>query len=113
MEASLLNRFPLPTTTGPIEKVANINIEHPVHFSRQQSRVERIQRLVLAAPGPEPIGKTEKVRFVDSAHHLERRALDNLVSQLRHSKQACAARRPSGYIPYAPASLGTLLASAF
>jgi len=32
-----------------IQKTFNVQIEHPVHFSRQQSRVERIQRL-RAAP---------------------------------------------------------------
>jgi hypothetical protein len=62
----MLDEFHKPFVGEPIEKVANIKIEHPVHFSRQQSRVDRIQRLMLAVPGPERIGKTEKVRFVDA-----------------------------------------------
>ena len=56
-------------------------------FSRQQSRVERIQRVMRAAPWPEPVRETEKVRFVDGVQHLDRRALDDLVFQRRHSER--------------------------
>src|SRR3989475_1351292 len=71
-----------------IEKAFDVQIEHPVHFSRQQSRVERIQRLMLAAPWPEPVRKPEKVRFVDSVQHLDRRALDDFVFQRWNSERS-------------------------
>src|SRR4029077_9149722 len=64
-----------------------INIEHPVHFSRQQSRVERIQRLMLASPGPEPIRKAQEVGLVDSVQHFDRRTLDDFVFQRRYSER--------------------------
>src|SRR5712691_5562310 len=72
----------------PIEKVANIQIEHPVHLSRQQSRIERVQRLMLVSPGPEPIRKTQEVGFVDGIQHLHGRALDDFVFQRRNSERS-------------------------
>src|SRR5207253_3237713 len=71
-----------------IEKAFDVQIEHPVHFSRQQSRVQCIQRLMLAAPWSEPVRKPEKVRFVDSVQHLDRRALDDFVFQRRDSERS-------------------------
>src|SRR5438445_506531 len=60
----------------------------PVHLSRQQSRVQCIQRLMLAAPWPEPVRKSKKVGFVDSVQHLDRRALDDFVFQRRDSERS-------------------------
>src|SRR5256885_2542871 len=54
----------------------------------QQSRVQCIQRLMLAAPWSEPVRKPEKVRFVDSVQHLDRRALDDFVFQRRDSERS-------------------------
>src|SRR5271167_2028709 len=79
------DEFHQPFVGKPIEKVANIQIEHPVHLSRQQSRVERVQRLMLASPGPEPIRESEKIRFVDGVQYFDGRALDDFVFQHRNS----------------------------
>src|SRR5437879_10520523 len=84
----VLDEFHQPFVGKPIEKVANVQIEHPVHLSRQQSRVERVQRLMLASPGPEPVRESEKVRFVDGVQHLDRRALDDFVFQRRNSERS-------------------------
>src|SRR5882757_5063032 len=83
----VLDELHQPFVRDRIEKAANVNIEHPVHLSRQQSRIERVQRLVLAAPGPEPIRESEKIRFVDSVQHFDRRALDDFVFQPRNSER--------------------------
>src|SRR5882762_1419424 len=71
-----------------IQKAFDVQVEHPVHFSRQQSRVQSIQRLMLAAPWSEPVRKPEKIRFVDSIQHLDRRALDEFVFQRRDSERS-------------------------
>src|SRR5436305_10050818 len=71
-----------------IQKAFDVKIEHPVHLPRQQSRVERIQRLMLASPRSEPVRKTEKIRFVDGVQHLDRGTLDDLVFQRRHSERS-------------------------
>ncbi len=75
-----------------IQKTSNVKIEHPVHSSRQQSRVQRIQRLVLASSWPEPARKPEKIRFVNGVPHLDRSTLDDLVFQRRHSKRSLPRR---------------------
>src|SRR5206468_6667789 len=91
----VLEKFHQPFVGKPIEKVADIQIEHPVHLSRQQSRIERVQRLMLASPWPEPIRESEKIRFVDSVQHFDRRALDDFVFQCGNSER-----------PLPPVSLG-------
>src|SRR5436190_3064004 len=71
-----------------IQKGFDVQIEHPVHFSRQQSRVQRVQRLVLASSWSEPVREAEKVRFIDGVQHLDRSALDELVFQRCHSERS-------------------------
>src|SRR5216684_2688191 len=84
----MLDELHQPFVGNPIEKALDVQIEHPVHFLRQQSRVQRIQRLMLAAPRPEPVRKAEKIRFVDGIQHLDRRALDDFVFQRRDSERS-------------------------
>jgi hypothetical protein len=43
------------------EEVTDVSVEHPVHFLPQDSGGERIERIVRAAPWPEPVGKSEEV----------------------------------------------------
>src|SRR6266852_3578212 len=84
----MLDELHQPFVRNRIEEAANVDIEHPVHFSRKQSRVERIQRLLLASPGPEPIRKAQEVGLVDSVQHLDRRALDDFIFQRRNSERS-------------------------
>src|SRR5215471_12071507 len=62
-----------------LQKSTDVEVEHPVHLFRQQSDIERIQRVVLAASGPEPVRKSEEVGFVDGVKHLDRGALDDFI----------------------------------
>src|SRR5467141_3261859 len=84
----MLNELHKPFVGKSIEKAFDVQIEHPVHFLRQQSRVQRVQRLMLATPWSEPVRKIEKVRFVDSIQHLDRRALDDFVFQRRDPERS-------------------------
>ena len=84
----MLNELHKPFVGQPIEKSFDVQIKHPVHFSRQQPRVERIQRLMLAAPWSEPIREPEKIRLVDGVQHLDRRALDDFVFQRRDPQRS-------------------------
>src|SRR6266436_6599938 len=72
-----------------LDKSHDAPVCYPVLDELQQPFVgERIQRLMLAAPWPEPVRKPEKVRFVDSVQHLDRRALDDFVFQRRDSERS-------------------------
>src|SRR6267378_476574 len=84
----VLDEFHQPFVGKPIEKALDVQIKHPVHFSRQQSRVQRVQRLMLASPWPEPVRKSKKVGFVDSVQHLDHRTLDDFVFQRRYSERS-------------------------
>src|SRR3990170_1656016 len=77
----MLDELHQPPVVNGIEEPPDVGIEHPVHLPRQQSRIERIQRTVRAAPRPKPVGEAEEVRLVDGVQHLRRRALDDLVFQ--------------------------------
>src|SRR5437588_8646877 len=84
----MLHELDQPFVGKPIEKAFDVKIEHPVHLSRQQSRVERVQRLMLASPRSEPVRIAEKIRFIDGVQHLDRGALDDFVFQRRHSERS-------------------------
>src|ERR1019366_4718028 len=49
---------------------------------------KRIQRIMLASLRTEPIRKSEEVRFVDSVHHLDRCALNDLIFQRSNSERS-------------------------
>jgi hypothetical protein len=70
-----------PAVVDGLEKPTDVGIEHPVHLLRQEPGIERIQRLVRVASRPESVGEAEEVSLVDRVHHLDRRALDELVFQ--------------------------------
>src|SRR6516165_12366834 len=76
-----------PFVRNPIEKALKVKIEHPVHPLRQQSGVERVQRVMRAAPWPEPVREAEKVRFVDGVQHLDRGTLGDLIFQRRDTER--------------------------
>ena len=60
---------------------------------------ERVQRIVLATPGPEAIREPKEVFFVDRIQHLRRGPLDDLVFQRRDPPAGAAARPPSQCTP--------------
>src|SRR6266700_6582553 len=85
---AMLDELYKPFVRNRIEEPAYIQIEHPVHLLRQQSGVKRIQRVVLASLRTEPVRKSKEVRFVDSVHHLDRRALNDLILQRGYSERS-------------------------
>src|SRR6267154_626644 len=84
----VLHELHKPLVGNPIKEALDVQIEHPVHFPRQQSGVERIQRLMLAASWSKPVREADKIRFVDGVQHLDRRALDDFVFQRRDSERS-------------------------
>ena len=69
---------------------------------------ERVQRIMRAAPGPEPVGEAEEVFLVDRVQHRGHRPLDDLVLQRGDRQRALPAVRlrdvdpPAGVARYAP-----------
>src|SRR5260370_7497606 len=58
---------------------AGLSRRSPVHLPLLDPDRQRIQRIMLAAPRPEPIGETEKVLLVHGVQPPHHRPLDNLV----------------------------------
>ena len=71
-----------------IEKSTNVQVQYPVHLLPLDSHRQRIQRLMLAAPGPEPIGDSLKVFLVDLIQNARHGLLDDFVLQYRHAQRA-------------------------
>src|SRR5207253_10656176 len=70
------------------KEVADISVEYPVHLSLCDPNHERIQRVMRAAPRPEPVGEAEEVLLVDGVQHLDHRPLDDLVLQRGDTERA-------------------------
>src|ERR1035438_899798 len=68
-----------PAVIDFIEKGPNVGVQYPVHLPALDSDRERVQRIVLSAPHPEPIRKPQKILFVDCAQHRDYGLLHNLV----------------------------------
>ncbi len=66
-----------------VEKCPDVQIEHPVHLLAHNPDIQRIQRIMLAAPRPEPIGEAQKVLFPYLVENRPHRVLDDLVLQRR------------------------------
>ncbi len=77
-----------PCVRQPVEKAAHVQVQHPVHMSLIESAPQRIQRLMLAASWPEPVGEAEEIRFVDLVQYLHRRSLDKLVFERRNAERS-------------------------
>ena len=56
------------------------DIEHEIHLlAADFQRAEGVQRIVLAAPRPEPIREPEEILLEDLAQNCRHRSLDDLV----------------------------------
>src|SRR5579862_4953702 len=88
---AVLDKLDQPAVVDRIKERTQVKIKHPVHRSRKQSRVKRIQAIMLAAPRTKPIRESEEVRFIDSVEHLNSGTLDQFVLQRGHAQWALPA----------------------
>jgi hypothetical protein len=87
-----------PLSAQSIEEPRYVGVENPVDFTCINSVSERIQRIVLAAPGSEPIAEPQKLRLVDRREDRNHRGLDDLVFQGRDAERPLFTIR-LGYVP--------------
>ena len=71
-----------------IEEALDVRVEHPVHPSPVYPGVQRIERIVLATPRPEPVGEAQEVFLVDRLQDKHDRLLDDLVLQAEDAKRS-------------------------
>ena len=77
----VLNETDQPVVADRIEKRPDIGVQYPVHLAAADPDHQRIQRIVLAAPRPEPVREPEEIFLVDRVQHHGDRPLDDLVFQ--------------------------------
>src|ERR1039458_700053 len=77
----MLDKLNQPFVRQIIEKATNVGIENPVHFLPHGPHPERVQSVMLAAPGPEPIGEPQKILFVNLVEDRHYGLLDDLILQ--------------------------------
>ena len=69
-----------------IEEATYVRIEHPVHPLPLDARCQRIQRLMRAATGPEPVGKALEVDLIDLVEDRHHGLLNDFVLQRRDAQ---------------------------
>src|SRR5215469_8313648 len=77
-----------PLWADRIKEGSDVGIKYPVDLACPDPIRERVQRIVLAAPGSEPIAEPQELHLVDRREDRHHRCLDNLVLD------CCDAERP-------------------
>src|SRR5260370_36415863 len=80
---AMLHELDQPTLVEVIEKSSNVGIQNVVHLLLQERVRQRIQRLMLAAPRTKPIGKAQKILFIDLVEDGNHGLLDKFVFDSR------------------------------
>jgi len=83
-----------PLVAERIEERSKIDIENPVHLRTADPHGQRVQRIVLAAPGSKALREPQEVLLVDRVEHLHQRPLEDLVLQRATPK---GRSRPSSF----------------
>ena len=68
-----------PIVADRVEERPDIGIKNPADVASLDPIRERVQRVVLAAPGSEPVAEAQELRLVDRRQDHDHRRLDNLV----------------------------------
>src|SRR3954453_5234207 len=82
---SVLDELLHPRMLDAIEKCSDVKVEHPIHFPARDPDIQRVQRMMLAAPGPESIRKAQKVLLPDLVENCPDRVLYDFVFQRRNA----------------------------
>src|ERR1700676_3690421 len=77
-----------PFVTHVVEEASNVGVEHPVHTLPLDAHRQRIQRLVRAATGTEPVRESFEVHLVDLVENGHHGLLYELVFQRRDTQRA-------------------------
>jgi hypothetical protein len=86
-----------PFSAQSIEEPRYVGVENPVDFACVDSVCERIQRIVLPAPGSEPVAEPQELRLVDRREDCDHRCLDDFIFQGSNAERPLFAIR-LGYV---------------
>jgi len=77
----MLDELHDPLVTYIVEEATNVCIEHPVHSLPLDAHGQRVQRLMRAAAGTEPVREALEVDLVDLVENRHHSLLNDLVLQ--------------------------------
>ena len=89
----VLDESDQPLVADRLKEPRDISIENPVYLASCYSDVQRIQRLVLVARGPESVAEAQKFRLIDRRENRHHRSLDKLVLKRGNAERPLAAIR--------------------
>ena len=75
-----------PFVFDVVEKSPNVAVQHPVDSPPPKSDMQRVQRLMLVAPWPEPIGESLELLLVNQVEDGDHRLLDDFIFQCRDAQ---------------------------
>jgi site-specific DNA recombinase len=78
---AMLDELMHPPVVDGVVEATDVRVEYPVHLPLLDPDRQRIQRVMRAAPGPEPVRETEEVHLVDGVQHRDDGPLEDLVLQ--------------------------------
>ena len=84
---TVFDEFDQPLVADRIEEPGDVGVQYPVHLAPVDPDRQRIQRIMLATPRPEPVAEPEEVLLPDRVQHFDQRALDYLVLQRRNAQR--------------------------
>ena len=84
---TVLNKLHRPFVVHVVKETSNVRIEHPVHSLPLDARRQRVQRLMRAAPGTEPIRKAFEVDLINLVENRHHGLLNDFVLQCRDAQR--------------------------
>src|SRR5215471_7198728 len=89
----MLQKADQPFLVNLIKERSDISVQYEAHLLAVDSDTQRVQRVMRAAPRPEPVRDAEEVFLVDRVQHRGHRPLDNLVFQGSDRERALSSVR--------------------
>ena len=83
----MLQKTDQPLVTDRVKEATVIGVQNPAHFPSLDADHKRVQSIMLAAPRPKSIRKSEKIFLVDRIQHRDHRSLEKLILQRRDTQR--------------------------
>jgi site-specific DNA recombinase len=84
---AVLNKLHRPFVAHVVKEASNVGVEHPVHALPLDAHRQRVQRLVRAASGTEPIRESSEVHLINLVEYGHHGLLYDFVFQRRDAQR--------------------------
>ena len=84
----MLDKLHRPFVTHVVKEASNVGVKHPVHTLPLEAHRQRVQRLVRASTGTEPIRESLEVHLINLIENGHHGLLYDFVFQRRNAQRA-------------------------